>query len=412
MTHSVKGHRGRHAGYADRECPVAFVSFLIMQIICADAGELYRVARRCCLLYRRKGAHSRGSDLNRKLATAAGAMSLALVSMLGSGCRNPACYRAGSLPPEMRAPPVRNAAKINLSDISLAAPRHDVLYPEDVIDVSIATGLEQEKPAVYPLRIALNGTVNMPLVGRVRIGEMTPSQAEQAIATEAVQRGVYRNPQVSVILNSRKTNKITVVGAVEKPQVVELTAANSDLLSAITLAGGLTDEADTVVEIRHPPSTRISSSDVALTSHRTGTSSSRQSVRVDLTKIGQADAGRYRLVDGSTVMVMRKNARVVHVIGLVKTPNQFEMPEDTDLRVLEALALAGGRSLQIADKVNVIRNGKTIRVSVRAAKHNPRENIRLAPGDVVSVEETPTTFVVDTLRSFMRIGFSGAIPGL
>jgi hypothetical protein len=36
----------------------------------------------------------------------------------------------------------------------------------------------------------------------------------------------------------------------------------------------------------------------------------------------------------------------------------------------------------------------------------------LAPGDVVSVEETPLTFTVGTIQSFVRFGFSSAIPGL
>jgi len=347
-----------------------------------------------------------------KRSASGAAALLAFLAVLGGGCRHAAFYRAEDLPPDMVAPPVRNAASINLSDISLAPPRHDVLYPEDVVDVSIATGLEEKKPTVYPLRIGADGTVHVPLVGQVHVEGMTPSQAERAIVAEATRRGVYRNPQVSVILSSRKTNKVTVVGAVEKPQVVELPGANSDLLSAITLAGGLTEDADTVVEIRHPPGILSPAGHVALAGYTTSASPPRQSVRVDLADMAPENAGKYRLVDGSTVMVMRKNARVVHVIGLVKSPNQFEMPEDRDLRVLEALALAGGRSLQIADKVNVIRNGKTIRVSVRAAKHNTNENIRLAPGDVVSIEETPLTFVVDTLRSFMRVGFSGAIPGL
>lgn len=329
-----------------------------------------------------------------------------------TGCQNPKCYQAASLPPEMMAPPVRSAAKIDLSDISLTTPRHDLLHPEDSIDVSIVTGLEDKEPAIYPLRIGRDGTVNVPLVGQVMVQHMTPVEAERAIAGESIRRGVYRNPQVSVILNSRKTNKITVVGAVEEPQVIELPVAHSDLLSAITLAGGLSEKADTIVEIRHPPGAQPMAGNVAQASHTAGHHGQRRSVRVDLAEVASADPGQYRLVDGSTVMVMRKDARVLNVIGLVNRPNQLEMPEDHDLRVLDALAMAGGRTLSIADKVKVIRNGKTIEVSVKQAKSDGNENIRLAPGDVVSVEETPTTFVVNTLRSFIRVGFSGAIPGI
>jgi polysaccharide export outer membrane protein len=53
-----------------------------------------------------------------------------------------------------------------------------------------------------------------------------------------------------------------------------------------------------------------------------------------------------------------------------------------------------------------------IQSSVRDAKSNSMANLRLAPGDIVSVEETPTTLVVGTIREFVRFGFTSAIPGL
>jgi polysaccharide export outer membrane protein len=52
-----------------------------------------------------------------------------------------------------------------------------------------------------------------------------------------------------------------------------------------------------------------------------------------------------------------------------------------------------------------------IQVSVRAAKTDGQENLPLAPGDVVSVEQTPATVMVDVLKSFVRLGFNAAAPG-
>jgi polysaccharide export outer membrane protein len=105
-------------------------------------------------------------------------------------------------------------------------------------------------------------------------------------------------------------------------------------------------------------------------------------------------------------------------MGLVNRSDQYEIPEDLpEPRLLDALAMAGGQSLSIADKVHVIRQlpGRAepvvIQASVRAAKADLTSNIQLAAGDVVSVEETPTTFVVGTIKDFVRFGFSSAIPG-
>ena len=81
------------------------------------------------------------------------------------------------------------------------------------------------------------------------------------------------------------------------------------------------------------------------------------------------------------------------------------------------IAMARGLKFEIADKVHVIRNLDTqtepvvIEASIKRAKRDGVSNIRLTAGDVVSVEETPTTLVVGTIRDFVRFGFSSAIPG-
>ena len=103
--------------------------------------------------------------------------------------------------------------------------------------------------------------------------------------------------------------------------------------------------------------------------------------------------------------------------GLVKQAGEYELPRSKPLRVTQAIALAGGREIEFADKVHVQRylKGRSepilIEVSLDEAKSNADANLVLMAGDVVSVEETPTTFTVDFLRNFFRIGFSSAIPG-
>jgi polysaccharide export outer membrane protein len=140
-------------------------------------------------------------------------------------------------------------------------------------------------------------------------------------------------------------------------------------------------------------------------------------VRIDLQRTEQMDPSAFQVADGSTVMVMKRAKRYVHVMGLVRKPDQFELPDDQEVRLLDAIAMANGRTLEVADKVRVIRNvpNRTdpviVEVSVKEAKRDSTANIRLAPGDVVSVEETPTTLVVGTIREFVRFGFTSAIPG-
>jgi polysaccharide export outer membrane protein len=110
-------------------------------------------------------------------------------------------------------------------------------------------------------------------------------------------------------------------------------------------------------------------------------------------------------------MVMPQEKQVIHVTGLVAKPNQFELPRNKDIRVLDALAMAGGTNSPVADKVFVIRQvpneaqPAVIKVSIRAAKRHGDENLLLAAGDLVSVESTPATMTVDTLTKFFRVAF-------
>ena len=116
-------------------------------------------------------------------------------------------------------------------------------------------------------------------------------------------------------------------------------------------------------------------------------------------------------------MVMPKKTRSISVIGLVNKPGIYELPEDgSKLRILDALALAGDRRLSVADRVRVIRqrdegSAATIQVSVKKAGKNQDENILIAAGDTVIVDETPLTVTVSTIRGFLRFGFSSALPG-
>ena len=109
----------------------------------------------------------------------------------------------------------------------------------------------------------------------------------------------------------------------------------------------------------------------------------------------------------SVVVVLEKAQQSVSVIGLVQRPGNYELPTDETLRLLDAIALAGGLRVSVANRVQVIRRVPdreepvVIQASLRTAKRDGQENLVLAAGDIVSVEETPTTFVVETIRGFL-----------
>lgn len=358
-------------------------------------------------------ADRRFLDLNPSLATLARCL-LAACVVLG-GCHG-GVYKAGKLPTEFLVGPVDSTRKVDLSRLAQSTVQSELIYPGDVLEVTMATGLEERSPVSWPLRVADNGEIKIPLLGPVRVAGLMLTDAEQIIRHEGIARKVYRDPHVSVLLKSRKTIRVTVVGAVESPGAKDLPAANADLLSALLAAGGLTEEASTIVEIRKVPD----SSSVRQASYDDGrtTLARDDSIQIDLIAASEGISPDYRIVDGSVIMVREREPKTIQVIGLVRKPDQFEIPTDQEVRLLDAIALAGGRTLQFADSVNVVRqlDGMSepvvITASVRDAKRGGASNLRLAAGDVVSVEETPLTFTVGTIQSFVRFGFSAAVPGL
>lgn len=339
-----------------------------------------------------------------------------------AGCQTNRGFRPADLPPQFQAPIVRSTQNLDLSRLARVSSGGQVIQPGDVLDVVLATGYEKTEPTKHSLRVADNGTVNVPLVGPVQVAGMIPSGAENAIGAESVRRSIYRKPQVTVQWGDRQTHLVTVTGAVTKPGVYRLPVGSSDLLAALVYAEGLSEEADTMVEIRHPaaPFDHVGPQGfpVEPASYQPGWPAiPPRTVHVDLLQASLGSPVDLHLEDGSVVVVRKKMDRSVYVMGLVNQAGQFEMPPDQELRLLDALAMAEGRKFEVADKVSIIRNNPTgpepitIAASVREAKRNRAANISLAPGDVISVEETPTTIVVDTVRNVFRFGFSAAIPG-
>lgn len=353
------------------------------------------------------------------------AMLLAASVGIESGCAQ-RTYRVATLPAEYAAPPAAELDTVDLARWAGAAAASDVIAWGDLLCVEIDAGLPTLEPRSTTVRVAKDGTAGIPLVGRVSVAGLEVEQAEQVIGEAARQRNVFPNPYVSLRIEEARTNRVTVVGAVEKPGVYELPRGSNSLLAALVAAEGLSEEACGDVEIRHtdprlaaPGVLRANSPDTrapggpALASHEAPVTA--DVIQVNLLAAADPSAGQHILQDGDVVDVRKRDLPPVHVIGLVNKPGPVEMTANREIRLLDALAVCGGCSSQVADKVAVIRRPPgvqspvTITTSIKKAIEG-EENLLLAPGDTVVVRQTPETVVVDVLKSFIRFGISGSVP--
>ena len=218
-------------------------------------------------------------------------------------------------------------------------------------------------------------------------------------------------------MKQNRSAKVTVVGAVNKPGMVELPRSSSSLLGALVAAEGLSKEAGAEVEIRR--------TDARLSPQRDGPYPIMPAAFVEnapagtsepvVEKINLEETDKQGVIhspelhDGDVVFVPKRVLKPVYVLGLVRKAGEYSYPVSQDLRVLDSIALAGGFSTPLAENILVIRQvspGREpirIAVNVQQAKQG-NENIVLAPGDTVTVEHTPLSAVGDALSTFLRFG--------
>lgn len=102
----------------------------------------------------------------------------------------------------------------------------------------------QESDLSVISRVDAKGTVNLPLVGEVKVAGMTIAEA-QKLVEDAYRNGRFlRSPQVTIGVEEYAPREISVQGEVRNPGRLSLPVeAGMTILDAITRAGGFTDTA-------------------------------------------------------------------------------------------------------------------------------------------------------------------------
>lgn len=146
------------------------------------------------------------------------------------------------------------------------------------------------------------GNVTLPILNEIKVGSLTPAEAEIKIKERLISEGYLVNPTVVVrVLN----NKFTILGEVNSPGVITFTEQSISLLDAIGLAGDLTYSA-----IRK---------DVKLIRELDG---KRLVYHIDLTTASWMADPNFRIRQND-VIVVTPNKLKVNSGGLIKDPIQL-----------------------------------------------------------------------------------------
>lgn len=238
------------------------------------------------------------------------------------------------------------------------------LCPGDMIEFSVYGVPEMTQ------RVRLNseGVVYLPLLNDVKLGGLNTEEAQKKLEDLLVSGGFLRSPHVSVTV-TEYANGISLLGEVLRPGVYPTGGARR-LYDVIAAAGGLTQNAGTLVTISHP---QHPDKPEAVTISR------------DPSK---APDGNVLISPGDTVVVGK--AGVIYVVGEVVQPSGFIMDGEGSFTVLKAIAMAKGvsRSAKLNATKVIRKNDKgfiEIPVPLSKIMSAKADDIVLKPDDIVFV---------------------------
>ncbi len=249
---------------------------------------------------------------------------------------------------------------------AVSAQTDYVVGAQDVLTVTVFG----ESDLSGKFTVEQDGTFTFPLIGRVRAGGVTLRALELDLRTQLAD-GYLRNPQVTVAVETYRSQRIFVMGEVRSPNTYQLTG-DMTLIEALARAGGTTGDAGgTLLIVRPAPGGRPAN---GAEGDRTDT------IRVDLADLQSGGlAQNVRLHDGDTIIVPR--AQSVFVSGQVKNPGPY--PVERGTTVLQVLSMAGGVTDRGArNRITILRT-----VNGKLSERRATENDIVQPGDTIKVPE-------------------------
>jgi polysaccharide export outer membrane protein len=183
-----------------------------------------------------------------------------------------------------------------------------VVGPQDVLTI---TSYDQADLS-GKFTVEADGTFTYPMIGRVKAGGTTLRQVEMRVKQQMKDMGFFKNPQITVSVDTYKSQKVFIVGEVRNPGSYTL-SGDMSLVEALARAGSTLPTASGEAVIVHPAG-GAAPGPVLPTSKNAA-----NVVHVDLKELQGGLSGQQEaLRDGDTIYVPR--AESVFVFGQVKSP--------------------------------------------------------------------------------------------
>jgi len=278
--------------------------------------------------------------------------------------------------------------------------------PEDLLEVSV---FEDEK-LNKTVRVSSQGNISLPLLGILRVKGLTPYELEKEIRELLVEK-YFQNPHASVFIKEYRSQRISVMGAVEKPGAFDVTGQKT-VLDILAMAGGLKEDAGQLLFLIRPP--RLEDGG---TQEKKG--SEEQTIKtfvIDLEAL---------LVKGDLILnlpLLHGDVLNIPLSGKVFMGGEVIRPGGLPLKgkrmtISQAITMAEGLKPEAkGDETKIFRYSgignerETISVNIYAIQKGQGEDIHLRENDIVIVPKSGVkAFLVgfrDTVKGLLGFGFS------
>lgn len=261
------------------------------------------------------------------------------------------------------------------TDQSILFPpdRDMIVLPNDLVTVNV---FGMTPPYTDVERVALDGTVMLPLAGMVHVGGLTIAAADREISRVMEVGGYFHDAQVNLVITEMPDHLVTLVGALQRAVPI---VGKRRLLDVLSAAGGLPPTASTIIQIDRPGLT--------------------EPIYVDLgNDPAHSIAANIPIFSGDVITT--GNVGQFFVVGAVTTPGVHPLDGSRPTTVLQALAAVGGPT-PVADRsgarlVRTIGNSRSvIPIQIADIQHGLSPDPVLQADDIILV---PTS----TMKSIFR----------
>lgn len=218
-------------------------------------------------------------------------------------------------------------AGVGHADAQTAPERRD--YPLGAGDL-IRIQVFQSPDLTVEARVSETGLISFPLLGPVRVGGLSPGQAERLIASRLREGSFLQNPQVTLNVTQFRSQQVSVLGNVNRPGRYPLETTGMRLSEVLAMAGGITPGGSDVVIVMSEQQGRTSRTEV------------------DVAEMYLANQPERDLPvrAGDTIYVHR--APQFYIYGQVQRPGNYQL--ERGMTVAQALAKGGGLTLRGTEK--------------------------------------------------------------